>query len=115
MPSRAYPLYGARRDFAATLDYWNDRDDVYRVYLRAGERLAATAPAATTGVVPSLSLWRPGSARARPGAGLGAAHPRPPGRHEPQLPGVVAGWYLLDARLAHASRGPYRLAVTKSR
>ena len=39
----AYPLFGARREFAATLDYWNDRDDVYRIYLRAGERLAATA------------------------------------------------------------------------
>ena len=25
-----------RREVAATLDYWNDRDDVYRVYLRAG-------------------------------------------------------------------------------
>ena len=37
----AYPLFGARREIAATLDYWNDRDDVYRVYLRAGERLAA--------------------------------------------------------------------------
>ena len=41
--SSAYPLFGARRDIAATLDYWNDRDDVYRVYLRAGERLDATA------------------------------------------------------------------------
>ena len=38
----AYPLFGAQRDIAATLDYWNDRDDVYRVYLRAGERLDAT-------------------------------------------------------------------------
>jgi len=111
----AYPLYGARRDFAATLDYWNDRDDIYRVHLRAGERLTATAPATTTGVVPSLSLWRPGAPSldqalapalrivARP-AGTGLSYQA-----------TVAGWYLLDVRLAHASRGPYRLAVTKSR
>ena len=111
----AYPLFGARRDIAATLDYWNDRDDVYRVYLRAGERLAATTAAGETGIKPSLSLWRPGDAGDRPGVGLLAAHRRPSGRRGLSYRASAAGWYLLDARLVHASRGPYRLAVTKSR
>jgi len=110
----AYPLFGARREFAATLDYWNDRDDVYRIYLRAGERLAATA-VGRAGIKPSLSLWRPGApaldrasvssqrilARA---AGTGLSYRA-----------SAAGWYLLDTRLIHASRGPYTLTVSKSR
>jgi hypothetical protein len=110
----AYPLFGARRDIAATLDYWNDRDDVYRVYVRAGERLDAT-PAEGAGIKPALSLWRPGAPAidrasvssqrilARP-TGVGLSYRAP-----------AAGWYLLDVRLVHASRGPYRLAVTKTR
>ena len=110
----SYPLFGARRDIAATLDYWNDRDDVYRVYLRAGGRLDAT-PAGGTGVKPTLSLWRPGAPAidqasvssqrilGRP-AGVGLSYRAP-----------AAGWYLLDVRLVHASRGPYRLVVTKTR
>jgi subtilisin family serine protease len=112
--THAYPLFGARRDIAATLDYWNDRDDVYRVYLRAGERLAAT-PVAGTSVKPALSLWRPGTStidqvpvssdrlvRRPAGAGL-------------SYRASLAGWYLLDARVTHASRGSYGLAITKSR
>ena len=110
----AYSLFGARRDVDATLDYWNDRDDVYRVYLRAGERLAAT-PAAGTVIRPTLSLWRPGTPTvdqssvssyrlvARPaGAGL-------------SYRAKASGWYLLDARPARASRGSYRLSITKTR
>ena len=109
----AYPLFGARRDIAATLDYWNDRDDVYRIFLRAGEHLSAT-PAVGTGIKPSLSLWRPGapaidqasvsSERLLARAAGGALSYRAP----------AAGWYLLDARVVRASRGPYGLAITKS-
>jgi len=110
----AYPLYGSRRQVDATLDYWNDRDDVYRVYLRKGERLVAAA-ATSSEIHPALALWRPGTTTvdvaaatsrrlaAQPaGAGLGYRAP-------------AAGWYLLDAKLTHATRGPYRLVVTKTR
>jgi hypothetical protein len=112
--SGAYPLFGARREIAATLDYWNDRDDVYRVFLRAGERLAATA-AGETGIKPSLSLWRPGtSAIDQAWAASQRVVARPAGAAL-SYRAQAAGWYLLDARLVHASRGPYRLTVTKTR
>ncbi len=112
--SGAYPLFGARREIAATLDYWNDRDDVYRVFLRAGERLAATA-AGETGIKPSLSLWRPGtSAIDQASAASQRVVARPAGAAL-SYRAQAAGWYLLDARLVHASRGPYRLTVTKTR
>ena len=112
--SGAYPLFGARREIAATLDYWNDRDDVYRVFLRAGERLAATA-AGETGIKPSLSLWRPGtSAIDQASAASQRVVARPAGAAL-SYRAQAAGSYLLDARLVHASRGPYRLTVTKTR
>ena len=100
----------------ATIDYWNDRDDIYRVYLRAGERLTATW-AARQSTRPALALWRPGTTAvdaasipdrrllARP-AGVGAlVHGR-----------RAAGWYLLDVRMTtRGRRAPYALARRASR
>jgi hypothetical protein len=110
----AYPLFGQRRQIEATLDYWNDRDDVYRVYLRAGERIAVTsAPGAP--VRPALALWRPGTlavdAKSATGRRLAT---RPAGgafTHKAR----VAGWYVLHVRATRAVSGAYRLAVAKSR
>ena len=56
----AYALFGVRRAVDATIDYWNDRDDVYRLYLHVGDRLAAGL-AAGGQARPRLSLWAPGT------------------------------------------------------
>jgi serine protease len=109
----SYPLYGPRRDVGATIDYWNDRDDVYRVYLRAGQRLTATW-AADTAMRPALALWRPGTTAvdeasipdrrllARPsGAALSFTAKGP-------------GWYVLDVRMTRPGAGAYRLLVDKT-
>ena len=111
---RAYALFGQRRAVAATLDYWNDRDDVYRVYLRAGERITVTS-APDAPVRPALALWRPGTlavdARSAPVRRLAT---RPAGSalgHRAR----VAGWYVLHVRATNAASGAYRLAVSKSR
>jgi AhpD family alkylhydroperoxidase len=110
----SYPLFGVRRDVAATLDYWNDRDDVYRVYLRKGERLVAT-PATPMGLRPVLALWRPGTTSIDPAsARLQRIVQRPEGVGL-SYRATVAGWYLIDVRLIRASRGPYRLALAKTR
>ncbi|MEO5634762.1 S8 family serine peptidase [Gaiella sp.] len=110
----AYPLFGQRRRIDATLDFWNDRDDVYRVYLRVGERLAVTS-AAGAPVRPALSLWTPGTlavdAKSAPIRRLSI---RPAGgalTHRAR----VAGWYVLHLRATRAASGAYRVTVTKSR
>ncbi len=110
----AYPLFGPRRQIEATLDYWNDRDDVYRVYLRVGDRFVARA-AASTPVRPALALWRPGT------ESVDAAS-APVRRLALRRPGAmlsyrarVTGWYLLDARVTRPVSGLYRLDITKSR
>ena len=110
----AYPLFGARREFEATLDYWNDRDDVYRVYLRDGERLVATATAPRS-ALPTLALWRPGTeAVDAASVPLGRLTTQPPGaalRYRAR----AAGWYFLHVHAPRATVGEYRLAVSKPR
>ena len=109
----AYPLFGSRRQVEATLDYWNDRDDVYRVHLRTGERVVVTS--ATTPVRPALALWRPGTETVDvASAPVRRLAVRPPGatlRYRAR----VTGWYVLHVRVTRPAAGPYRLAVSKSR
>ena len=109
----AYTLYGARRRVEATLDYWNDRDDVYRVYVHAGERLVVTADAGAF-VRPALALWLPGTLTvdAKPaavrrlaarGAGIALGYRA-----------RTSGWYLLAVRSTKSVSGRYRLTVSRS-
>jgi len=110
----AYPLFGPRRQIEATLDYWNDRDDVYRVYLRAGDRFVARA-AASTPVHPALALWRPGTESVdAASAPVGRLAARPPGATL-SYRARTTGWYVLDVRVTTPVTGLYRLAVSKSR
>ena len=110
----AYTLFGQRRQIDATLDYWNDRDDVYRVFLRAGEWIAATS-ATDTPVRPALALWRPGTedvdAKSVATRRLAA---RPPGRAL-SYRARVAGWYALHVRATRAVAGRYQVVVSKTR
>jgi serine protease len=112
--SSSYPLYGPNRVVDATIDYWNDRDDVYRVYLRAGERLtAALAPGGQAQA--GFSLWRPGTTA----IGAGAAAAGLLAVRRPGLPLIyraqAAGWYLVDLRMTRPGGGSYRLVVSKAR
>ena len=110
--ANAYPLYGRRRSVDATLDYWNDRDDVYRVFLRAGQRFVATIGAASP-VRPALSLWLPGTQSVvATGSPVRRLATKPPGgrlsfvAHSP-------GWFVLQVRLTLPVAGPYSLLVEK--
>ncbi len=118
----AYPLFGQRRQFEATLDYWNDRDDVYRVYLRAGERLVATTGEISS-VRPTLALWRPGTQTIdAASAPIRRLAQRPPGFGLSYTAGVT-GWYVLDvsverpvqARTYSPSRSHARAARPRER
>ena len=110
----AYPLFGQRRRIEATLDFWNDRDDVYRVYLRGGDRLVATVGTSAS-VRPALSLWQPGTeivnAVSAPVRRLAA---RPPGATL-SYRARATGWYVMHVRVTTPVTGLYRLAISKSR
>lgn len=117
----AYRLYlapGSRgRTVRATTEFWNDPDDVYGVYLRRGERLAAGLTATAAGDL-ALALWRPGTESVEGPASpdqrvvlsnrAGAAERLAYTADEP-------GWYALQVRLTTPG-GPlaYRLSVTRA-
>lgn len=56
--SAAWPLSGVSGTLRATLDFWDDQSDVYRIRLRQGQKLFAvlSGPEGTDTV---LALWKP--------------------------------------------------------
>ena len=119
----AYPLYFASGEKArfvrASLDSWDDQDDVYAIYLRRGERLfTSLVPAVRSHVV--LVLWRPGTAQV-----TGLAPPnrrvrvstRAGRRQRLAWTGVQEGWHYLQARVTAPSHLPvaYRLSIVRTR
>ena len=115
---RAYTLWGSRRRLTATLDYWDDQNDVYRIYLRRRETLyvSLVGPPRTDA---TLALWGPGtyeiddlaqqemrvrlSSRPGPNEHLAYRAPR-------------AGFYYAHVKLtAEGGPGAYRLSVVKKR
>ena len=119
----AYPLYfpaGEKARFVrATVDFWEDQDDVYAIYLRRGERLfTSLVPAVPSDVV--LALWRPGTSQV-----TGLAPPdrrvrvssRIGRRARLSWTAIQPGWHYLQARLTAPSHPPvaYRLSIVRTR
>jgi subtilisin family serine protease len=114
----AHALPPLPRTIQATLDYWDDDVDVYRVHLSKGQRLYARLTATPVGAA-RLALWAPGTERVDT---LGSAASR---LTRSQLAGSqarlsfrapVTGIYYLQAKLVAKTRNPleYRLALARS-
>ena len=113
--SQARKLWGARQAFDATLDYWDDQVDVYRVKLSRGERLRATAVAQWPRADVDLTLWQPGTKsvlRKPVGQVARTAHPGKTQRLAYRA--AHAGWYELELRIMRHGSGRYALQLTKS-
>jgi len=113
---RSAILYGQSRTIHATIDFWDDQVDVYRVYLRRGQRLfaAATGPSRTA---ISMMLWRPGTTRVE---GVTAqlsrrvAQARVSGRKARLAhTATVGGWYDLELKATAPGFGPYTMSFGK--
>jgi Subtilase family len=114
----AHALPPLPRTIAASLDYWDDNLDVYRVRLVKGQRLFARL---TPGVRANtaLSLWAPATQRVESlGAASGrvAVSRRVGTQHRLAYRATVTGTYFLAAKLSSPLRDPlqYRLAVSRS-
>jgi len=102
------------RAFTATLDSYDDPNDVYRVHLDKGQRLSVVVRSATD-IDPSLFLWKPGlTSLAGATSDLRARR----SIHGPGVPEHVryraprAGWYYVQVKLAPDSstyHGAYRI------
>jgi subtilisin family serine protease len=113
--SYAAPLGASVRRVKATLDFWDDRVDVYRVRLAAGRRLRATLRG-PSGSTTSLLLWRPGTVRVGDvrDRQLRAAQSIGPGAtHQVSFRVPVSGWYYVEAKMASHAAGAYTLTLSR--
>ena len=112
--SQAHKLWGIRPRLDATLDFWDDPVDVYRVRLERGQRLHARLEAGWANASVGLTLLRPGpkSMHGRPSLAARTAHPGSKQRLSYRAP--RGGWYDLKLRIARHGGGHYALDLTKS-
>lgn len=115
--TKAMTLWGKKRAVTATLDYYDDPVDVYRIALSGREKLVANVNAGWSGANVSLTLWRPGTVhvddpkteeRLRVAQ---SAHPGSSKRVRFTAPG--RGWYYLEVRDTSPGFGQYGLSFVK--
>jgi hypothetical protein len=116
----AQPIFGRKgNSVRATIDFWDDQNDVYRIRVRNGQRLTASlrGPAGVR-----MFLWRPGTQHV--GRPSGLALPRGRVAQSVQRGAAQqfsyrnhgrAGWYFLQVKIDDPSpgSGPYTLSFTK--
>ena len=102
---QAHALWGRKPAVTATLDYWDDPLDVYRVKLARGQRLHALARARWAGATVGLSLWR--------GRKI-AQTPHPGTAQRLSYRALKAGWYYVEVRVSRPGGGRYGLRMAKS-
>ena len=103
--------------FRATVDFWDDATDVYRIKLTRGQRVTVTArPSSSLSL--SVALWNPAL------GSLSAARAKFRIRREANGTGVVdrfkyrateTGWYSLSVATTRPSFGSYSLRIKRSR
>jgi subtilisin family serine protease len=111
----AHTVFGTNGDLQATLDYYDDQLDVYRLRLRKNQRLDArlTGP---TGSSADLVLWKPGTERVGDlrSQRLRAAQSTHRGASEQiAFRAPKTGWYFLEAKVTAPGGGAYALAFAK--
>jgi subtilisin family serine protease len=94
----------------ATLDWWDDPNDVYRIHLVKGQRLSVLVHAPK--IDPSIFLWKPGlqmlaDARSDLRARRSIHGPGVPERI--RFKAQRTAWYSLQVKLARPGLGPYRI------
>ena len=101
----------------ATVDYYDDRVDVYRIALSGRERLAAKLVGGWPGANVTLVLWRPGTMRVDDShtRSLRAAQAVTPGsRQHIAFTAPGRGWYYVEVKVSSPGYGPYTLTLAKS-
>jgi subtilisin family serine protease len=99
----------------ATIDFWDDQIDVYRLRLRKGERIRMTLDG-PAGATSNLLLWRPGTKRV---GDLRTQHFRaaqaigPGASHRLAYRARRSGWYYAEVKLVTRGFGPYELGITR--
>jgi subtilisin family serine protease len=110
-------LTAAVTSVKATIDFWDDQIDVYRVYLRKGQRLRLTLDG-PAGATSNLLLWKPATKRVNDlrKQNLRAAQSIGPGAsHRLGYRSPKKGWYYVEVKVATRGAGPYQLTLNRLR
>ena len=108
----AYTPPASVQTLKATLDAWDDPNDVYRVFLKEGQQLGVGLIAGTTGA--TVSLLRPGTRTiALPGKPLAQRSAAAGRRVGFKYRATDRGWYFVDVSVATAQSGSYTLKLRR--
>lgn len=108
-------LYGRTGTLKATIDFWDDQVDVYRLQVHAGERLKVSLVGSSRAAV-TLLLWKPatrtvfGSSRFRAAQALGAKTEQ---RLAYRVPKGAGGQYSVEVRIPSPGAGSYTLSWSR--
>jgi hypothetical protein len=115
----ARTLVGAAGTVRATVDFWDDQSDVYRIRLRRGEKLYAVL-SGPKGTDTALALWRPATQHVDD-----LRHQNMRIRHAARNARRTtarllyrarrAGLYYLQVKIEAEGSGPYKLEFAKTR
>jgi hypothetical protein len=110
-------IRGRKTRVRATIDYWDDANDVYRIKLRRGQRVTVTARPSSN-LALSVVLWKPALEQ------LSDARAAFRARRSANGPGIAnrlryrarkTGWYSLQVAANRPGFGAYSLRVRRSR
>jgi hypothetical protein len=115
--TQAWTLWGKQVKLTATLDYYDDPVDVYRVALNGRERIRANVVGDWAGASVDLVLWKPSTKRIDDvrSSKLRVAQSISPGATQRMTftaPG--RGWYYVEVKVVSPGLGPYTLSLTKT-
>ncbi|MBA3245277.1 MAG: S8 family serine peptidase [Actinobacteria bacterium] len=113
--AEAAPVWGRVQRLQATLDFWDDQNDVYAIRLRKDQPVyvSVRGPA---GIDTNLIVWRPGATSIDDFASLGriAAQSAHPGAREHlSFRAPAKGTYYVQVKLGSRGAGRYKLTIVK--
>lgn len=114
---QAYALWGGHRSFTATIDYYDDPVDWYRVKLRKGEQVKLRTSAKWPATKVGLLLWRPGTRTVLGGSTKGqraASSVHAGGIQHIVYRAQKSGWYYIEVKTTAVGGGAYTLTLTKT-
>lgn len=114
--AQAAPVFGQIQRFEATLDFWDDQNDVYAIRLGKGQPvfLSVRGPAGTD---TNLIFWGPGGKSIDDLGSLGsvvAQSARPGPREYLQYRARAGGTYYIQVKLGSRGAGRYKLSIVKA-
>jgi subtilisin family serine protease len=113
--SESVKLTAAVKSVKATIDFWDDNIDVYRVYLQKGQRLKLSLDG-PAGATSNLLLWKPGTKHVNDlrKQNLRAAQSISPGSsHRLGYRVTRKGWYYVEVKVTTRGAGPYELTISR--